>query len=143
MATVFPGSNTWWLHSEFLQDFEYTRTQELETTGWRIAVHQQCWNMDKPDSTGKHASSRGQEVDCFHFRYFSGSGGLASSQAVGTVSSLSVKPGAPGALTRILLTHTGHHSLDLTQPGVAQFQQQHLVQGVNSQSGNLKTSFSI
>lgn len=56
-----------------------------------------------------------------------GLGAWASSQAVGTVSSLSAKPGAPGALTRILLTHSGHHSLDLTQPGVAQFQQEHPV----------------
>lgn len=70
-ATVFPCSNTWWLHSEFLQDFGHTTAQESQTTGWRMAVHQQCWHMDKPDSTGKHASSRGQEVDCYHFRHFS------------------------------------------------------------------------
>lgn len=72
-ATVFPCSNTWWLRSEFPQDFGHARAQELQTTGWRMAVHQQCWHTDKPDSTGKHASSRGQEVDCYHFRHFWGS----------------------------------------------------------------------
>lgn len=74
-AMVFPGSNTWWLRSEFLQDFGHTRAQELQTTGFRMAV-QQCWHMDKLDSTGKHARSRGQEVDCYHFRYFCGSTSL-------------------------------------------------------------------
>lgn len=63
MVTAFPRSNTWWLHSEFLQDFGHTRAQELQTTGWRMVMHQQCWHMDKPDSTGKHARTRGREVD--------------------------------------------------------------------------------
>ena len=72
MVTVFPCSNTWWLHSEFLQDFGHTRARELQTTGWKMVVHQQYWHMDKPDSTGKHARSRGREVDCYHIRDFYG-----------------------------------------------------------------------
>lgn len=118
-ATAFPCSNTWWLHSEFLQDFGHTRAQESQTTSWRMAVHQQCWHRDKPDSTGKHASSRGQEVDCYHFRAFSSSGSLGQLTGCG----YSQRSGAPCALIRILLTHTGHHSLGLTQPEAAQFQQ--------------------
>lgn len=57
-------------------------------------------------------------------------GGWASPRAVDTFSSLSARPGAPCALTRILLTSTAHHSLALTQPGAAQLQHQHLVEGL-------------
>lgn len=69
MVTAFPCSNARWLHSKFLQD---TRAQALQTTGWGTVVHQQHWQGDKPDSTGRHARSRGQEVDCYHIRDFCG-----------------------------------------------------------------------
>lgn len=74
MVTAFPCSNVWWLHSEFLQDFGQTEAQEFQTTGWRMAVHQQYWPMDKPDSTRKHAPSRGQEGAHYHIRDFGGFG---------------------------------------------------------------------
>jgi len=61
-----------------------------------------------------------------------GSGVWASPQTVGTVSSSSAEPGAPSALTRILLTQAGDCSVALTQPEAARFQPQHLTQGANS-----------
>lgn len=72
MMTAFPCSNTWWLHSEFLQDFGHTRALELQTTGWRMVAYQRYRHTDKPDSTGKNARSRGREVDCYHIRDFCG-----------------------------------------------------------------------
>lgn len=104
---AFPCSDTWWLHSEFPQDFGHTRAQESQTTGWRMVVHQQYWHMDKPDSTGKHARSRGRGVDCSHIRGFCGFRSPGQPTKC-RYSQLSVSQGRSlTAPTRILLTEAG------------------------------------
>lgn len=116
MMAAFPWSNAWWLHSEFLQDFGHTRVQELQTTGRRLVVHQQCWHRDRPDSQGEARQEQGSRSGPLPHQRRLWCRSLGQPTACRYSQLSSAEPTALSALTRILRTQTGDCSWAWPQP---------------------------